>query len=143
MIDPARITRLNDRPVRKGNWVLLWMQASQRASCNHALTFAIGEANRLGLPVVAGFGLTARYPGANARHYRFMLEGLAETQAMLAARGIALVVRRGEPDAVAAALARRAALAVVDAGWTRVQRRWRERAARAMACPLSRTSWSR
>jgi deoxyribodipyrimidine photo-lyase len=40
---------------------------------------AIAAANRLGLPVIVGFGLTADYPEANARHYAFMLEGLAET----------------------------------------------------------------
>jgi deoxyribodipyrimidine photo-lyase len=136
MIQDERIHQLNGAAPRAGSWVLCWMQASQRASCNHALEVAIRAANERRLPVVVGFGLADRYPGANLRHYRFMLEGLAETQRELASRGIAMVVRRGEPDGVAATLARRAALCVVDAGYTRIQRRWRRRAARAMACPL-------
>ena len=82
MIDPGRITKLNDKPDRMGSWVLCWMQASQRAACNHALELAIAEANRRDVPCVACFGLTGGYPEANARHYRFMLEGLAETRAI-------------------------------------------------------------
>jgi deoxyribodipyrimidine photo-lyase len=46
------------------------------------------------------------------------------------------VVRRGAPDAVAAELAREACLAVTDRGYLRIQREWRARAARSIACPL-------
>ena len=58
---------------------------------NPALEIAIDEANRLRLPVLVGFGLTEDYPEANARHYAFMLEGLAETQQALQARGLGFV----------------------------------------------------
>ena len=103
------------------------MQASQRADCNHALEFAIRKANRLKQPVVVAFGLTEEYPDANERHYSFMLEGLAETSRRLAGRGIQLVVRRGSPPAVAAELAEAgASLVVVDRGYLRHQRLWRE-----------------
>ncbi len=113
------------------------MQAAQRAECNHALEYAVGRGNELGLPVVACFGLTAKYPEANERHYRFMLDGLAETRAALEKRGIKLVVRAvPSPDALAVELAENAALAVVDRDYLRHAREWRARAARRMKCPL-------
>ena len=93
----ARLRPLNDRPPVAGAYVLYWMQQSQRAAFNPALEYAIGEANRLGLPVVVGFGLMDGYPDANRRHYAFMLQGLQEVQQALRARGIGFVVRRGSP----------------------------------------------
>ena len=83
-----------------------------------------------GCRCVVGFGLTDGYPDANARHYTFMLEGLREVDAALAARGIAFVVRRGAPDAVAIDLAQRAALVVCDRGYLRHQKAWRSRVAK-------------
>jgi hypothetical protein len=121
----TRIQVLNDRGVATGDYVLYWMQQSQRAEHNPALDLAIREANRLALPVVAAFGLTDDYPDANLRHYRFLLEGLQDVDAALKRKGIRLVVRRGSPPAVALALGRRAALIVGDVGYTRHQREWR------------------
>ena len=129
VIDPERVTELNDAPEQPGDYVLYWMQNSQRAECNPALEAAIAEANRLGLPVLVGFGLTANYPEANARHYAFMLEGLAETGHALRQRGLGFVIRLGSPDNVALGLAQRAALVVCDRGYLRPQRQWRGRVA--------------
>ncbi len=112
------------------------MQQSQRAVFNHALEFAVDQANRLGLPLVAGFGLTDAYPEANLRHYTFMLEGLAETRAALADRGIQLMVLKGKPPDVALNLGRQAALIVCDAGYLRHQRLWRDRVAQKAGCPV-------
>jgi len=138
MIQPARVQQLNDNAVRPGRYVLYWMQQSQREDCNHALEYAVERANGLGLPVVVGFGLTPRFPGANLRHYTFMLEGLAGTAAALGRRDIAFVVRFGAPDEVALELAREAALVVCDRGYLRVQRRWRRAVARRAGCRVVR-----
>jgi deoxyribodipyrimidine photo-lyase len=54
-IQPERITTLNDAAVRNGDWVLYWMQQSQRAHDNPALEYAIHRANRLDLPVLVVF----------------------------------------------------------------------------------------
>jgi len=135
-VHEARVRPVNDRPPRAGRFVLYWMQQSQRAACNHALEHAVARANALGLPLRVGFGLTDGYPEANARHYRFMLEGLRETAAALAGRGIPLVARRGSPDAVALALARGAAEIVCDRGYLRHQRDWRREVAAHAACPV-------
>lgn len=135
-LHPARLQALNARPPRTGDYVLYWMQQAQRAHCNHALEYAISEANRLGLPLVVGFGLMAGYPDANRRHFHFLLQGLADTRQRLAERGIAFVVRPGAPDAVALALAERAALLVCDCGYLRHQQHWRSQVAAAAACAV-------
>jgi len=133
-IQDERVRALNDAPQRRGRYVLYWMQAAQREAYNHALEYAVGEANRLRQPVAAVFGLTPDYPEANERHYAFMLEGLAETRAALADRGIQLAVLVDSPERAAAALAGDASLLVVDVGYTRHQVAWRARAAEAAGC---------
>jgi deoxyribodipyrimidine photo-lyase len=134
MIPKSRIQVLADRPTAEGDYVLYWMQQSQRAAGNPALELAIAGANRGGLPVVVGFGLMDDYPEANLRHYTFMLQGLQEVEGALRERGIQLVVRRGAPDEVALALAGRAALVVCDRGYLRHQRAWREQVAARAPC---------
>ncbi|WP_419658916.1 Phr: DNA photolyase (deoxyribodipyrimidine photo-lyase) [Desulfosarcina variabilis str. Montpellier] len=129
-----RIKVRNDREIVAGEYVLYWMQQSQRAEHNPALDIAIQEANRLHLPVIVGFGLTDAYPEANLRHYRFMLEGLVDVKDRLIKMGIQLVVRMGSPDRVALELGQQAALMVCDVGYTRYQRQWRWRVAKQAPC---------
>ncbi len=136
MIQSQRIEALNFAEPKDREYVLYWMQAAQRARWNHALEWAIRQANRRRKPVVAVFGLTADFPEATLRHYVFMLEGLRETQAELADRGIQLVIQKGAPDKVAVNMSKKADLAVVDEGYLHMQRQWRSAAARAMDCPL-------
>jgi deoxyribodipyrimidine photo-lyase len=136
MIQEERIRRLGGGTSRRGDYVLYWMQASQREDTNHALEFAVERANDLNLPVLVYFGLTPDYPEANLRHYVFMLEGLAEVRKALAERGIGMVVRSGPPDAGAVRLSRRAALLVTDRGYVRVERAWRARVAERASCPV-------
>ncbi|ABZ84419.1 deoxyribodipyrimidine photolyase [Heliomicrobium modesticaldum Ice1] len=136
MIQRERIQVLNAGSAQAGRYVLYWMQASQRAEYNHALEYAIGEANKLGLPVLVFFGLTGGVPGANARHYRFLLEGLCDVREALQRRGIAMIIRRIPPVEGVVALARRAALVVTDRGYLRYQRQWREAAAARIDCPF-------
>jgi deoxyribodipyrimidine photo-lyase len=131
MVERERQSELNAAPEQPGAYVLYWMQQSQRAVFNPALEVAIAAANRLRLPLVVGFGLLDSLPHAKARHYAFMLQGLAETAAALRERGIAFVIRRGAPDAVILGLAPHAALIVCDRGYLRAQRRWRQSVAQA------------
>lgn len=133
-VPQARIRPINDKKIVAGDYVLYWMQQSQRAEHNPALDVAIGEANRLKRPVLVAFGLTDAYPEANLRHYRFMLEGLQDVQSALRRKDIQLVVRAGKPPEVALALGHRAALMVCDVGYTRHQRQWRQTAATRAKC---------
>ncbi|MBD3371759.1 MAG: deoxyribodipyrimidine photolyase [Candidatus Coatesbacteria bacterium] len=137
MVTQPRLSRTNQARVdTAGRYVLYWMQAAQRPDDNPALDYAVDKADELHLPLVVGFGLTADYPGANRRHYAFMLDGLAETARTLAKRGIAFVPRLGSPPAVAAELAAEAALVVGDVGYLRHQRAWRRELARRISVPL-------
>jgi deoxyribodipyrimidine photo-lyase len=136
MTHPERITRLNQARVQTGDYVLYWMQAAQRIRHNEALQVAVAEADDLGLPVVVCFGLTPSYPVANWRHYRFMLQGLANVQRGLAERDISFVLQIATPPDLAVTLGQRAALVVVDRGYLRQQRAWYAFAADRLACPL-------
>ncbi|MBN2198444.1 MAG: deoxyribodipyrimidine photo-lyase, partial [Candidatus Aminicenantes bacterium] len=136
MIQRERIRPLNNETEKSRDYVLYWMQTSQRAEYNHALEYASGEANSRGKPLVVFFGLTEAFPEANERHYAFMLEGLRETGRALEERGIRFVIRRQAPDEGAIRMAKRADLAVVDRGYLRIERRWRGEVARKIDCPL-------
>ena len=135
-IQPARIQPLNKKSIKKGRYVLYWMQQSQRAEYNHALEYAVQQANALGQGMLVGFGLMDDYPEANLRHVTFMLEGLQETQTALAEQGIAMVVQLGSPADVALALGKEASLIVCDRGYLNHQKAWRTRVARAADCPV-------
>src|SRR5215217_7915533 len=128
-VGDERVQDLNEKNVKDGDYVLYWMQSSQRADQNHALEYAVKRANDLGQRLLVVFGLTDDYPEANLRHYAFMLEGLRDAQETLAKRGIKLVVRKGSPDEVAIDAGGDASLIVTDRGYMRPQKRWREKVA--------------
>jgi deoxyribodipyrimidine photo-lyase len=96
-----RVRKLNDAPFReKADYVLYWAQMNRRAHGNHALDYAVELANERDLPVLFYEGLTCTYKNANDRLHTFILEGVADTQAAVAARGIgyAFYLRRGRAD---------------------------------------------
>jgi len=110
MIQRERVKALNSKEIKNGNYVLYWMQASQRTEYNHALEHAILKANELNKPLVAYFGITDSYPDANERHYYFMLEGLKEVQSSLEQTNIRMVILHKSPEIAAVELSR-------DAPW--------------------------
>ncbi len=136
MVEKERIRALNERLAGNGDLVIYWMQQSQRPRYNHALEYAVLRANEHQKPLVVFFGLTDRFPEANERHYRFMLEGLKETGAALSERGIPFVIQHVSPDAGIIALSRKAVLIVTDRGYLRIQKEWRKKVAEAIQCPL-------
>jgi deoxyribodipyrimidine photo-lyase len=136
MIQKERIKALNRKEIHKGKYVIYWMQASQRAEYNHALEFSILKANELRKPLIAFFGITDQFPEANERHYTFMLEGLREVKRSLEKRGIQMVILHKSPEIGVLQLAKKASLVVVDRGYLRIQRTWRDDASKKMDCPL-------
>jgi deoxyribodipyrimidine photo-lyase len=114
------------------------MQRAQRGVDNPALNLAIVVANALDLPIRTVFGLTADYPGAQKRHYQFLVEGLRDAEADLNARGVALTVRLGRPDQVVAELAHELAPAIIigDENPVRVGGIWRSALAEQVQVPL-------
>ncbi|MGB7573520.1 MAG: deoxyribodipyrimidine photo-lyase [Thermodesulfobacteriota bacterium] len=136
MIQKERVKALNKRGIKKGEYVLYWMQGSQRAEYNHALEYAIQKANALRQPTIVFFGITDHFPEGNERHYTFMLEGLREVKRALKKRGIQMVILHKSPELGAVQLAKEASLAVVDRGYLKIQKKWRNFAADQMDCPL-------
>jgi deoxyribodipyrimidine photo-lyase len=136
MIHPARIAHLNSSAAHRGDFVVYWMQQSQRIEYNHAFTYAIEQANKLGQPLIVFFALTDGFPEANLRHYYFMLTGLAETYGNLSKRGIRMVVLHCDPPTGVTGFAKRASVVVTDSGYLRIQKEWRRKAAQLLHCPL-------
>ncbi|HEX3019810.1 MAG TPA: deoxyribodipyrimidine photo-lyase [Chitinispirillaceae bacterium] len=136
MVQSSRIHALNKKPVRNGSYVLYWMQQSQRAVYNHALEYAVCEANRFNKPLIVYFGLTAEFPEANCRHYVFMLQGLLETKAILYQRGINMVVEHCNPVEGVVLMALDAVLVITDMGYLRIQQQWRFDSASKIVCKM-------
>lgn len=134
-IEIERIKLLNNLPARpEKKYVLYWMQQSQREDVNHALEYAIEQANNLCLPLLVVFGLTDSFPEANVRHYFFMLQGLQEVEERLRIRNIGFVVIRGSPPEVAINYSKDAAILICDQGYLRHQKLWRKVVSESCSC---------
>lgn len=136
MIQAERIKNLNEKPLKDGDYVLYWMQSSQRAHQNHALEYAASKANQIPKPLVIYFGLTENYPEANLRHYTFMLEGLKDLKSSLIQRNIKFLVLKCSPDAGAVELSKRASMVVVDRGYLEEEVEWQKNVLKAIKCPF-------
>jgi deoxyribodipyrimidine photo-lyase len=137
MIESERIKNLNNKPINlNGDYILYWMQASQRVEYNHALIYAIEEANRMNLPLLIYFGVTDGFPNANERHYAFMLEGLIEVKEKVENMGGTFVIVHNEPQKGAVKLSEKAAVVICDRGYLRIQREWRDELAEKSECAV-------
>ncbi len=104
-------------PSREGEFVLYWMHHAVRAHENPALDAAIELANRIGVPVLVYQGLSGAHRYNNDRHQTFILEGAREAHRELRALGIRSVFflnKGGQEASPLHALARRAAILVVE-----------------------------
>jgi deoxyribodipyrimidine photo-lyase len=135
-VEAERIQALNSSPVRNGDYILYWMQSSHRTEENPALRYAIERADKVHLPLVVYSGIWQSYPEANFRHFRFMLEGLAEVAHSLESLGITFVLRIEPPDNGVLALTNNAATVIVDRGYLRQQQVWYRYVAERCPCPL-------
>ncbi len=137
MSDNQRIARLNnDSNRQQGKYILYWMQQSQRAHYNHALEHAVKLGNANSLPVAVFFGIMDNYPGANLRHYDFMVRGLTEVANDLAERDIGFYIQHTSPEKGAVKLAKDAHTVVCDAGFLRHQQNWHHHLAQNAGCPV-------
>ena len=132
----GRVRILNDAIVRTGDYVLYWMQSSHRTEENPALVYAVERADQAHLPLIVYFGLWQSYPEASLRHFRFMLEGLAEVSRSLESMGIRFVLRTEPPDKGVCAIAKNAAVVIVDRGYLRQQQSWYRTVAEQCRCPF-------
>ncbi len=111
---------------RQGQYVLYWMQASQRIHWNHALSYAVERANLLNLPLLVYFGLTDDFPEANERHYAFMLQGIEGVSERLKDLNIGFILIKESPEKGILHLLGQAAELVMDRGYLRIQKEWRQ-----------------
>ncbi len=114
-----RVQLLNDKSANNdGKYVLYWMQMFKRTSHNHALNFAIEQANERKLPLVVYEGLKFYYQWASDRLHTFILEGVEEKRAFFEKLGIKYVFYlqqdESSPKQVVAKIAKDAALIVTD-----------------------------
>lgn len=136
IIQPERIKKLNEHKIISGDYVLYWMQASQRTQYNHALEYAIHQSNKLKKPLIVYFGLTESFPDANQRHYFFLLEGLKEVEESLNDMNIQFVVLKRSPEIGAVEMAENSSMVVTDRGYLDIQRKWRNHVADKIKCSL-------
>ncbi len=114
-----RVQLLDDKSEnKKAKYVLYWMQMFKRTTHNHALKFAIEQANERQLPLVVYESLKFYYPWANDRIHTFILEGVAEKREAFAQLGIRYVFylqkNKHSPKQTVKKIAKDAALIVTD-----------------------------
>jgi len=114
-----RVQLLNDKSANNdGKYVLYWMQMFKRTTHNHALNYAIGQANERRLPLVVYEGLKFYYPWASDRFHTYILEGVEEKRRAFEKLGIKYVfyLQKNDesPKQTVAKLAKHAALIVTD-----------------------------
>ena len=136
IINKNRVKKLNENQIKNGDYILYWMQTAQRIEFNHALNYAIHKANDYNKPLIVFFGLTDKFPEANKRHYSFMLEGLIEVKKKLKEKNIKMVIQNISPDKGIINLSENAKLIVTDRGYLRIERKWRQKVANSVNCPL-------
>jgi len=83
-----RLHLLRDEPPRKGDFVLYWMISARRTHSNFGLQRAVDWAVELGKPLVVLEALRCGYPWASDRLHRFVLQGMADNAARLAATAV-------------------------------------------------------
>lgn len=120
----------------KGDYILYWMQQSQRISFNHTLNAAVSKANETNLPLVVCFVFT-KFPEAQERHYLFMYEGIRELSERFRKLEINFIVQIGNPVNIISELALRASHLFMDYGYLKVQRQWRYEIISKVDCDVS------
>jgi deoxyribodipyrimidine photo-lyase len=113
-----RAVSLNEKRLQPdGNYVLYWMQSTQRFEDNWALRCATLEADRVGKPLLIHHDIDSTAPYASARFHTFVMQGARELASRAGALGLTyrLALHRRDDDVRAVdRLARRAALIVTD-----------------------------
>ena len=114
-----RALPLNEKRLQPdGDYVLYWMQTTQRFEDNWALRLATVEADRVGKPLLIHQGLDPTYQYASARFHTFVMQGARELAARADELGLtyrfALRYARDDDRRVLDRLAERAALVITD-----------------------------
>ena len=114
-----RTIPLNEKRLQpEGEFILYWMQSTQRFEDNWALRLATLEADRVGKPLLVHQGLDPSYAYASDRFHTFIMQGARELAQRAESLGLTyrFALRRGRDDdrRVLDRLAARAAVVVTD-----------------------------
>ena len=114
-----RAIPLNEKRLQpEGEYVLYWMQTTQRLEDNWALRLATLEADRIGKPLLIHHGLDPHYTHASARFHTFVMQGAREMASRAETLGLTyrFALRRSVRDdaRVVDRLAKRACVVVTD-----------------------------
>ena len=114
-----RAFSLNEKRLQPdGEYILYWMQTSQRFEDNWALRLATREADRVGKPLLIHHGLDPHYEHASARFHTFVMQGARELARRADALGLtyrfSLRRRIGDDNRVIDRLASQAAVVITD-----------------------------
>lgn len=135
--NPRVTVRTRGTPYPDGEVIVYWMQRAQRAWDNPALDLAIHLGNLLAKPVVTFFGLHPFVLHANLRHYRFLVDGLADVADGLRERRVGFVLRAYPRHQLLPFLTEvRPCLVIGDENPLRQMERWREHVAEHTRVPF-------
>lgn len=128
-MDQARVVESTGAPRKEGP-VLYWMSRDQRTEDNWALSHAAKLAQDSGAKLYVAFCMTDRVPNATARHYGFMLRGMAEVGRNLHDLGVTFKYLEGNPpeEIIKLAKAVKAGIVICDYNPLRHSKRWRKQA---------------
>ncbi len=96
-INPNRVRTIKEVPHQDGT-VVYWMGRDMRTEDNWALLFAQSLGMKYTMPLAVVFVLMPEFLEATERAYRFILNGLEETERALAKKGIPFYLLLGRPE---------------------------------------------
>ncbi|MGM0413807.1 MAG: deoxyribodipyrimidine photo-lyase [Bacillota bacterium] len=128
---------LNDKNINnKEDYILYWMQNSQRLSDNRAISIAARVANLLNKKLYIIFNFISNYPESNYRHYSFMYEGIKEIHEELNNSGIRFIITIGDFRENIKKWSDNSSITFTDKGYLKPQRSWRVNLSKIITVPL-------
>jgi len=90
-----RIKKLNNFNLNiNGNFILYYMNLTQREDFNYSLEFGIDLSNKYQKPLIVYFPITDYFKFSNLRYYQFMIEGIIKTKKAIEQRGIKFIIEK-------------------------------------------------
>lgn len=126
-MDKERVKYLKINKEKKGEYIIYWMQETQRIEYNFSLEKAIEVANESKLPLYVIFNYIKNYPEASERHFKFMLQGLKDVRDTLERYGVQFVLLEGDLEKNMLKISKDARTLIWDKSYLRYQRDIREK----------------
>ena len=137
-VNPKRVRILNKAFFPGRGTVAYWMSRDQRATDNWALLFTAELGRQHNLPLLVFFTLDPQYPGANLRHFDFMLKGLQLLEKQLNDVNISLFVRLGNPveQVISAIKEYKISCLITDFDPLQIKQHWKKSIAAQISIPF-------